>query len=482
MDKRPTYPGAIPLDLDILQPQRNVEIAIGYIMRAAFGANTTVIDGLTVAQQASPNMTVQVGPGCYITQSTIDTVASGFGSLTFDGSTPLVKIGINKSPTNMSALTAPPTAGQSQNWLVQASFLEADGSPVVLPYYNASNPAIPYTGPANAGTTNNTGRTNTVQLQWKGGTPATTGQQNTPTPDAGWVGVAIVTVANGQSTITNSNITPYSAAPYVPTKLPLQRTKLTANLNIYVSTFGNDTNNSGLSVSSPFLTLQKAWTYIVSSLDLSGFSVTVNVANGTYSTGLVVAAGQPVGLGTGNLITFLGNTGSPSSVIISGGAGACFLASTGASFRISGMTLTGTGIGVGAGAGGSISVGSAVVFGSMTGGEHIYTNGGTISLDASYTISGGAAYHWQASRPGSQIAPSVNITITLTGTPAFSSAFAVGQDLGYIAMPSGQVTFSGAATGSRYASVNNSVIDTNGGGASFFPGNSAGSAVTGLYV
>ena len=265
----------------------------------------------------------------------------------------------------------------------------------------------------------------------------------------------------------------------MPTKLSAQRTRLMAPLSIYVSTTGSDTANSGLSASSPFLTIQKALN-LLQNFDLNGFNVTVNLGNGTYGAG-AYAAGQPIGLGSGNLITFVGNTGSPSSVVINGGSGACFTAITGGNFRVSGLTMTGN-VGLSVGAGGYISVGSAVVFGAMSGGLHMYNNGGVISLDASYTISGGATYHWQTSGPGSQIKPSINITITLTGTPAFSSAFAVAQDLAYIGMPAGQVTFSGSATGSRYISVNNSVIETNGAGASFFPGNAAGTAVSGLYV
>ena len=65
------------------------------------------------------------------------------------------------------------------------------------------------------------------------------------------------------------------------------------------------------------------------------------------------------------------------------------------------------------------------------------------------------------------------ITVTLTGTPAFS-AFASAASTGLI-NPASNVTFSGSATGARYAISSNGTINTNGGGASFLPGNSAGS-------
>ena len=70
----------------------------------------------------------------------------------------------------------------------------------------------------------------------------------------------------------------------------------------------------------------------------------------------------------------------------------------------------------------------------------------------------------------------VGWTVSLTGTPAFFR-FANAQTLGVIEAT--LATFSGSATGVRYNVVNNAVISTNGGGANFFPGNSAGSSGTG---
>jgi hypothetical protein len=48
-----------------------------------------------------------------------------------------------------------------------------------------------------------------------------------------------------------------------------------------------------------------------------------------------------------------------------------------------------------------------------------------------------------------------------------------------VRISSANVTFSGAATGARYFANMNSIIQTNGGGANFFPGDSAGSTATG---
>lgn len=105
--------------------------------------------------------------------------------------------------------------GQSINYLIEAQFQEVDSIPVVLNYYNASNPAVPFSGPGNTGAPQNTQRKGTVVVQAKAGTAATTGTQTTPAPDAGFVGLYVVTVANGQSSVTAANISTLSTAPFL---------------------------------------------------------------------------------------------------------------------------------------------------------------------------------------------------------------------------------------------------------------------------
>ena len=213
MDRQIVYPGSIPLDTDVLNVQRNVLKAIGYLAQATLG-QSTVVDGLACTPQTVPNMTVNIGPGSILALSTID--ATAFGSLALDTSDPLVKMGINASTvlsSTFGTIAAPSTSGQSINYLVEAAFQESDATPVVLPYYNASNPASAYSGPSNSGTPQNTQRLQSVNLLLKSGSPATTGSQVTPTPDSGFVGLWVITVAYAQTTITAGNISRYSAAP-----------------------------------------------------------------------------------------------------------------------------------------------------------------------------------------------------------------------------------------------------------------------------
>ncbi len=219
MDRTLVYPGSIPLDSDLLSLNRNAMVAIGYLARAVFG-DAPCVDGLVCQATTPASMTVTVGPGSICQVSVMD--ALPYGSLPADNSTPLVKMGINTSSTSFT-LAAPTTSGFAINYLIQAAFQESDVNPVVLPYYNAANPAQPYSGPANSGLAQNTHRTQRVQLQLKAGVPAAVGSQNTPPVDNGWVGLYVITINYGQTTVTAGNIVSHPTAPFLVWKLPMLR-------------------------------------------------------------------------------------------------------------------------------------------------------------------------------------------------------------------------------------------------------------------
>jgi hypothetical protein len=215
VDRQIVFPGSIPLDTDLLSLQRNVMVAMGYLAQATLGG-ASLVDGLACTPTVPASLTVTVGPGSITALTTIDSTA--FGSLPADSADPLIKMGVNITPTTFT-LTAPPTSGQSINYLIQAALLETDASPVVLPYYNAANPAQPYSGPDNTGVAQNTQRLQSVQLQLKPGAPANAGSQMTPTVDSGWVGLYVVTVNYGQTQVTAASIATLPTAPFVQFKL-----------------------------------------------------------------------------------------------------------------------------------------------------------------------------------------------------------------------------------------------------------------------
>jgi hypothetical protein len=219
MDRNIVYPSSIPLDTDVLTLNRNVMVAFGFLAQACLGTNT-IIDGLACSATVPASMTVTVGPGSLTMLGSVDTLP--YGSLPSDTTDSLLKMGINVSQTQFT-LTAPTTVGQSQVYLIEASFLETDINPVVLPYYNANNPAQSFAGPSNSGTAQPTVRAQQVALQLKAGQSANTGSQAAPAADSGWRGLYTVTVAYGQTAITAANISTVPTAPFLQFKLPSLR-------------------------------------------------------------------------------------------------------------------------------------------------------------------------------------------------------------------------------------------------------------------
>jgi hypothetical protein len=185
MDRNIVYPGSIPLDTDLLSLNRNTMIGLGFLAQAILGTNS-VADGLQCQPTSPASLNVVVGPGSITQFGPVDLLA--YGSLPADSTGQVVKMGVNRAPTTFS-VTAPSSVGQSISYLIEATFQEADGGAVVLPYYNAGNPAQSFSGPENTGTAQNTVRTQSVQLRLKPGTPANTGSQTTPIADGGWIGL-----------------------------------------------------------------------------------------------------------------------------------------------------------------------------------------------------------------------------------------------------------------------------------------------------
>jgi hypothetical protein len=231
MDRVLVYPGSIPLDTDILNTNRSSMVALGYLAQVILGSDT-VVDGLACSPTTPASMTVTVGPGSITQLSVVDTLA--YGSLSADATDSLVKQGINLAATSFT-LVVPAISGQAINYLIQAALLESDINPLVLPYYNAANPAQPYSGSANSGVAQNTSRVQRVQLQLKAGAAANSGSQSTPPIDNGYVGLYVITVAYGQTTIGTANITQLPTAPFVFWKLPALRPGFASGVRTFVT-------------------------------------------------------------------------------------------------------------------------------------------------------------------------------------------------------------------------------------------------------
>lgn len=180
-------------------------------------------------------------------------------------------------------------------------------------------------------------------------------------------------------------------------------------------------------------------------------------------------------VGTGTF-TLKGNTTTPANTAISAtNTHAVYKASGTKDWTVADLTLQTTTSGHGMLVAGSALLFSNLRFGSIAGNQISVNRAGSAVATGNYAIVGGAQTHvWTES---GAIAFLNNRTVTLTGTPAFSLAFAGAEECGSVTIDNN--TFSGSATGPRYLARINGVINTNGGGANYLPGNSAGSTATG---
>lgn len=204
------WPSQITLDTDVLSGQKNALLGLGFLALDLFGTTTTAA-GLACTQTAIPGMSVLVAPGRLYSLQNVDNTS--YGSLPLDTSHQIVKQGILLNTATL-AITAPTTAGQSINYLIEATYSDVDTNLTVLPYYNSANPTQTYSGPNNNGVPQATVRQGQVVLVAKAGTAAATGTQTTPAPDSGYMGLWVVTVAYGATSVVNANISQYSGAAF----------------------------------------------------------------------------------------------------------------------------------------------------------------------------------------------------------------------------------------------------------------------------
>ena len=251
-----------------------------------------------------------------------------------------------------------------------------------------------------------------------------------------------------------------------------RREVLVAARAYYVATTGSDSND-GLAAGAPFLTLQKAID-VVAAIDLSIYDVTIQLADGTYGAGCLVKAPW-VGAGT---VTVQGNATTPTSVVLSTGAADVITVQDSGRLTVKDFKITNTGLfGLYAQRAGSI-IFSGVDVGAIGKQQIRVSDLGVITASGNYTISGGADMHYSTAFSG--VIRVQSKTITISGTPAFVSAFANITSLSSAVLNGN--TYSGAATGKRYDISSNSFC-LSGGVATYFPGDVAGTTSTGgLYL
>ncbi|MFQ6251373.1 phage tail protein [Yersinia enterocolitica] len=276
MDRQIVYPGAIPLETDLLNTNKYAMIGIAKLAAVVMGTNT-YLRGLSCTASSPPSMVINIARGEIYSLQNIDNTA--YSSLPADTVNTILKQGVILASTPFT-LTAPTTAGQSINYLIQVTYQDVDTGATVLPYYNAANPSQAYSGPNNSGTAQYTARTGVCVVALKSGVAAITGTQTTPAADAGYTAAWIITVAQGATTITSANIFVAPNAPFLPTS------GIVEGIQRNTMTFAADTGTANTYIASYLPNLPT----IVDGVRLTFKAKTANTGASTFSPNGVASA------------------------------------------------------------------------------------------------------------------------------------------------------------------------------------------------
>jgi hypothetical protein len=265
----------------------------------------------------------------------------------------------------------------------------------------------------------------------------------------------------------------------------VQRKRLTAGTTFYVRTDGHDTNCDGSANASDaststtacaFLTITGAVTFLGQFVDAGGQVVTLDIQDGTY-TGSTNLAGRLVGQTSANSFIITGGSGA----ILTNNSSAATLSilHAGTSMRITGgisIRNSSTGHAIRVADNAYLEIGN-VSFGA-TGGTHIEVGeSANVYMFANYTVNGNATNHIRVQ--GNAELEMYDLTVTMTGTPAFSDAFIHNFNGGSTA--SSGMTYSGATTGKRWEVESGGVIELFGSDPdTYFPGNAVGDFTAGF--
>lgn len=234
MDRQTVYTTEVFRTVDFLQAEQNAMIALAQLASAVLGSST-LVDGFTCVPTGPASLAVVLSAGQIFQMEPIE--ASIWSALPANLSTQILKQGIALAAQNL-AITPPSTAGFSQNFLIEVQYADSDATSIVLPYVNTAAPYTPLNGPGGGGAPQNTQRLGIVAVQIKAGVAAATGTQTTPSADAGWTGLFVVTVAQGQTTITAGNIAALASAPFISPKLGTLAASIQAQQFTYAADSG----------------------------------------------------------------------------------------------------------------------------------------------------------------------------------------------------------------------------------------------------
>jgi hypothetical protein len=258
---------------------------------------------------------------------------------------------------------------------------------------------------------------------------------------------------------------------------------LLANADWYVNTgTGHDTNYDGTSatvsgVHGPFKTIGKAITN-VNKYNMNGYNQSIHVADGTYTESL--SLGPQNGSGVGYLI---GNVSTPANCIIQGVTSRSGVTQGGGNWGMDGFRVnSGTGPGIGDEMScitiqGGTFVPGRLHFGAASSTHFRVSGASSVSYIGSvFTVFGDAAAHIGVG-PGGTIQTGTyapNLPSVVISNPISLQTWISANSGGVAQVLYSAITGAGNVSGAKFVASLNGVINSNGNGINYYPGNSAG--------
>lgn len=207
------YTNQVPYEADVLRSNLYQMTAVSRLSQTILGtgiSNSTLAADLPCTPISPPGLQVVIGAGSLYSFVNLDNTAYGVLPVDTDPNHKLLKQAINFDPTTLNT-PAPTLSGNSIIYLIQAILQTVDINDVSRPYFNSADPSMPIFE------NNYDTRQDIVSLVVKASAQAPS--PTPPVPDAGYVPLYYVTVANGQTSIISGNITLAANAPFITESL-----------------------------------------------------------------------------------------------------------------------------------------------------------------------------------------------------------------------------------------------------------------------